>query len=267
MPCRQRRVSLISPQASPQASRLGWRIPVRRRRRYAHRQRRRTFGVLKPQTSSGAGDRDDFADDASSFPPWLVTWDDAAGWGMAQVEAKAGGSHVDEVRIESSPEAAPMRQNARRDLRRRVAAIHATAPVRRPRPYPFAYVPGRPPQRSAQRDRTGHQAGATQIVLVEDPAHEFAPGEQARNDPASGILHGTVGGDLQPAETERDAAGHREAGIRRLVDRQRPIRFRRRNRLEVPLAVQDRRIMLAPGWHAALNSRTVFTSPSGLMSS
>ena len=69
----------------------------------------------------------------------------------------------------------------------------------------------------------GHQAGAAGIVEIEQPADQFAGGIEAADRLVVGVEHLGVGVDAQPAERESDAAGHRVALERRLIDGVRPI--------------------------------------------
>src|SRR5688572_23906135 len=85
-----------------------------------------------------------------------------------------------------------------------------------------------------------HEAGAAEVVLVEDAADDLAGGIKPRDGAVARILHLAIAVDAQAAEREGDAAGDDEAGVRRLVDRQRPVRLRRRDALGRH-AVEDRR--------------------------
>ena len=58
-------------------------------------------------------------------------------------------------------------------------------------------------------DRTGHQARAARIVVMEEAADHLAAGEEARDRPPVGADHLRAIVDLEPAERKRDAAGDR----------------------------------------------------------
>src|SRR6267378_329632 len=95
--------------------------------------------------------------------------------------------------------------------------------------------------RDAAEDGARHEAGAAGIVVVEEAAHQLARGVEAADRPAFAVEHAALGGDVQPAERERDAGRHREADVGRRVERLRPVRLGRLDAAR-PLAVLDRRV-------------------------
>src|SRR3989442_9249349 len=77
--------------------------------------------------------------------------------------------------------------------------------------------------RDAAEHRARGQAGAAGIVEIEQSPDQFAGGIEAADRLVVGIEHFGVGGDAHAAEGEGEAAGHRVAFERRLVDRVRPV--------------------------------------------
>src|SRR5438874_7550429 len=65
--------------------------------------------------------------------------------------------------------------------------------------------------RDAAEDGARHEAGAAGIVVVEEAAHQLARGIEAADGPALTVEHAALGGDVQPAERERDTGRHRVA--------------------------------------------------------
>src|SRR5262249_37432061 len=77
--------------------------------------------------------------------------------------------------------------------------------------------------RDAAEHRARGQAGAAGIVEIEQSPDQFAGGIEAADRLVVGIEHFGVGGDAHAAEGEGEAAGHRVALERRLVDGIRPV--------------------------------------------
>src|ERR1700730_6896238 len=89
-------------------------------------------------------------------------------------------------------------------------------PQRRPR-VSLALNPGysslpdklrRASSREAAEGCPRHQAGPTGIIVEEQPAHHFACGVEARDDPAIEILDLALFRNLEAAEREGHAGGH-----------------------------------------------------------
>src|SRR2546426_277768 len=95
-----------------------------------------------------------------------------------------------------------------------------------------------------------HEAGAAGVVVVEEPAHQLAGGVESADRPAFAVQHAALGGDVQAAERERDARGHRVADVGRRVERLRPVRLGRLDAAR-PLAVLDGRVERA-GLHGGV---------------
>src|SRR5437899_11451327 len=86
-----------------------------------------------------------------------------------------------------------------------------------------------------------HEAGAAGVVVVEEPAHQLTGGVESADRPGFAVQHAALGGDVQAAERERDARGHRVADVGRRVERLRPVRLGRLDAAR-PLAVLDGRV-------------------------
>src|SRR5256885_12382104 len=86
-----------------------------------------------------------------------------------------------------------------------------------------------------------HEAGAAGVVVVEEPAHQLAGRVESADRPGFAVQHAALGGDVQAAERERDARGHRVADVGRRVERLRPVRLGRLDAAR-PLAVLDGRV-------------------------
>src|SRR5262245_14432893 len=95
--------------------------------------------------------------------------------------------------------------------------------------------------RDAAEHRARGQAGAAGIVEIEQSPDQFAGGIEAADRLVVGIEHLGVGGDAHAAEGEGEAAGHRVALERRLVDGVRPVALVDGKALGAP-AVLDVRI-------------------------
>src|SRR5256886_6140029 len=95
-----------------------------------------------------------------------------------------------------------------------------------------------------------HEAGAAGVVVVEEPAHQLTGGVESADRPGFAVQHAALGGDVQAAERERDARGHRVADVGRLVERLRPVRLGRLDAAR-PLAVLDGRVERA-GLHGGV---------------
>ena len=72
-------------------------------------------------------------------------------------------------------------------------------------------------------DGAGHEAGAAGVVVVVEAADDLAGGVEAGDRPAGRVLDLGAGGDLEPAEGEGDAGGHRVGLVGRLVEALRPV--------------------------------------------
>src|SRR5262245_5650493 len=77
--------------------------------------------------------------------------------------------------------------------------------------------------RDAAEHRARGQAGAAGIVEIEQSPDQFAGGIEAADRLVVGIEHLGVGGDAHAAKGEGEAAGHRVAFERRLIDGVRPV--------------------------------------------
>src|SRR5262245_8192113 len=86
--------------------------------------------------------------------------------------------------------------------------------------------PGRAASRDTPEHSPTHQASGAGIIEVEQTAEHFSGREQPRNHAMLRIQDLRFGRDLEAAEGEGDAAGHRIGFERWVLDRHGPVRFR-----------------------------------------
>src|SRR5215472_18496648 len=72
-------------------------------------------------------------------------------------------------------------------------------------------------------DRAGHQPGAAGVVMIKEPADDFASSKETGDLPAGSVLDLRLVRDLESAEGEGDAGRHRVGLIRRLIESLRPV--------------------------------------------